>query len=1307
MSEQSSHIARALHLHSLESLCADLMRGLPILCGRQGAEFVLDGDDARRLLSWYWNRAGRWGANVAQGDVDAIAAAVGEATIPATATVLKAPADPTRRLRLARVEAYRFAGLHVAVAGNGQPEPFVFEPICSLTLLEGLNGSGKTSLVNAIVWALTGQVLRPQRKPEPGSLEFLCTIEQSASSEAPSEHRLSPVTPLPADMEARPARDWVDTDTWVQLEFVDNTGCPLPAVRRTQSRTSRGKLEEAVTNLDVLDLDPACLRVGTVMPGLLPFIQVGAASELGKAIAELTGLGDLVVLSGHARRAKQHMDGPATKARERELEAADTAYTRVREGLARTDGADLTAVLHLPIPLPSEGLGVETRLAEISLELARRKADALAGGREILGAGFDPGLPASREDLLANVKPAMAELRGMGKLPAATRLSALGKVPLGDLTSARARIASIIEESAALAELEGEKASAARVRLYSRIAAWHADHLDGSALDTACVVCGSELDDLIDPVTGKPIGKHLAEAAAGGSALLSQTVRQWADATRGELARDLPAALSASLGQDLPGHPGDLVKAAIGEELFETSPFAGVLGALKALVVKNARAAIDGWPLLEEAGDTALRVEAPATGPLQIALRRLDRAIRFAEWRLRNQSHVAAFWNDVVGTGENPGAATLLGKLLALQAIVDAAGPVNAASKAVDTLAADLSKRRQAEAKIASYKRASAALAELFCLGSLAQEQIDALQSQLQARASEWRSRIYSGAFPSASHALVGTAMTGTGQIDLQVGAQGVAAPAQHVANASSLRASLVGFFLAYWEHLMHERGGLQLLVLDDPQDLLDEENRERFAGSLQALLESDAQLVVTTHDRSFAGSVSALQRKGVTVDHRSIHPATKHRPVVRLPASVIGIVAYEQRHRADPDDVYSAQDYASECRLFVEARLGDIFDDAAYPAWAAPHHAPSLADHLAKLRSLAKKPPSELFRSAAIQDFCADPGLADGSPELALLNKAHHAKRDIRPSEVAALFQALVRIRKGAEKAHEECRRWRRRDRATAVARAVASLPAITSAPNFRVMIHADLAALTNGSPQGPSDDVLVGSISGSWLAGKALCYMRSDNLGFQLPRRAIAVAEAEPGPGRDRDLVIAAHGGVLLARRLLRTRAGTAIALAAETPDPRHRPPTLVVPEEEVAIHRIVGVLFDERAIPPKATGDVAILAESRMLERVEVAFQVRGESAVPLALPGQVVLGGQAVELASIGTLAGSLVAVLLDDGSELFKRVAGALPRPLAHVRQFESIGGLGDSQLFAIGKPQDGFRQVVEARPILAVVYEGA
>ena len=60
MSEQSSHVARALHLHSLESLCADLMRGLPVLTGRQGAEFFLASDEAPRA-SREMTSSPRWG----------------------------------------------------------------------------------------------------------------------------------------------------------------------------------------------------------------------------------------------------------------------------------------------------------------------------------------------------------------------------------------------------------------------------------------------------------------------------------------------------------------------------------------------------------------------------------------------------------------------------------------------------------------------------------------------------------------------------------------------------------------------------------------------------------------------------------------------------------------------------------------------------------------------------------------------------------------------------------------------------------------------------------------------------------------------------------------------------------------------------------------------------------------------------------------------------------------------------------------------------------------------------------------------
>src|ERR1700679_286709 len=79
------------------------------------------------------------------------------------------------------------------------------------------------------------------------------------------------------------------------------------------------------------------------------------------------------------------------------------------------------------------------------------------------------------------------------------------------------------------------------------------------------------------------------------------------------------------------------------------------------------------------------------------------------------------------------------------------------------------------------------------------------------------------------------------------------------------------------------------------------------------------------------------------------------------------------------------------------------------------------------------------------------------------------------------------------------------------------------------------------------------------------------------------------------------------------------------------------------------------------------------------VEIAYRVVDDSAIPLALPKQVVLGGRCLELSEIGRHEDALVALTLDDGSSIFKRVGTALPEPIAHLRLFESIGGHGSAQ----------------------------
>jgi hypothetical protein len=177
--------------------------------------------------------------------------------------------------------------------------------------------------------------------------------------------------------------------------------------------------------------------------------------------------------------------------------------------------------------------------------------------------------------------------------------------------------------------------------------------------------------------------------------------------------------------------------------------------------------------------------------------------------------------------------------------------------------------------------------------------------------------------------------------------------------------------------------------------------------------------------------------------------------------------------------------------------------------------------------------------------------------------------------------------------------------------------------------------------------------------------------------------------------------------ARRLVRGVNASVIGLTAEVPDPRTRTPkTIILSEAEVAVHRVVGIIFDHSIQLAQGKEEAVSVDVSAVLKRIEVAFRVIDDSAVPLALEKQVVLGGKRIELDELGLHKDALVALTLDDGSGIFKRVGSALPSELAHLRQFESIGGLGSSQVFSVGKPHKGIRSVTSARIIIGVLYEG-
>jgi hypothetical protein len=1302
--------ARPLYLQTIDSLFAELIGGAAIAVGPESAEFRLDIQESRAILNWYRLNRPKWAGNVMAADVEAIVDAMSVALPSLPIPDISVP-SAQRRLRLAKVVAHRFAGIHSYGTVETPPRDFVFEPHVPITLFEGWNGAGKTSLINSIVWCLTGQILRPQRPPESGQDEFDVNFMRDAGSGETTSHALSPITPLPNPDYYVPAPNKpVPADSWVELTFIDQDGNALSPIRRTQLRKSNGKLSETDSNFSVLGVDPIALRIGTIMPALLPFLQVGEESDLGLAVAKLTGLADISNLAKHATRTRTKLLSEFTKQREKEIEEADARFLEARGDLQKQIVQYPQMAPSEPLPTPSESKELESSLADLEQHFGNLKAEALKEARTILGPSFDPTDKASRDDLEKSIGPAQGQLKTLSQLTSDRRLKALVEIGEEDWQTIDALINQLRSEAAALAELTTTPALGRRKQLYARVSSWMADFEGHDPL--TCGVCSRSLDGVLDPVTQRAVTDHLAEISKADQELLSLTQAAWATKWTGTLAAKCQATLRAELSRDLPAHPSDLMRVTLVDELFNTPSFSTILAPLKNGVASLCDQELKRLHAFDEPDIEALPgALAAVTKLLLTSIKRLARARAFALWCNTFAAEVSATATAILeGTGGPAGTISDLSpigiKLETLASIVKGVAPLNTALELCERMVAQLKIRRAKEERIKLYGLAATALEPVVNLGSLAEKQVEGLRKLLHTRACYWCDRCYSNAYATAGHALRDTAMDVKGVLEIRVGSEKATAPAQHISNASALRASLMGFFLAFWEHVLISRGGIALLILDDPQDLLDDDNRDRLAATLPELAKKGGQLLVATYNRSFARAVVAAGRKHAAVEHLSVHPVNATRSLLETALAVEELDRKRDAFERDKDIAPAAQDYASEVRVFVEARLGDLFDDPAYPAYSTVSKAPAFSAYLNRLRGLTKSPPNALFKSKAVLDFCNCKELAEGADCLRVLNTSHHNKASLSYGDVNRVAADLDHVGELAEKMHSEFRHWRWREplQSTEPPSNVVALKRLVP-PAFRACIHPDLAAFTARSGHDATQDVATEILTGEWFADKTLFYIRTENLGFAVPSGCIAIVESSPYLGKDHNLVIARHKNNILARRFLRSPSGDDVTLAAEATDPRRAKPTLQFSASDITVYRIVGMLTEQPS-PPVGKGEATEIDAEGSLSQIKAAYRVREDSGVPLALPGQVVLGGEDVAPALFGGLEGKLVALTLRGGTSLFKRVGKRLPGTLGFLRQFESIGGLGESLIVAM-EEVEGYSDMPTfafARRVLGVLY---
>ena len=174
---------------------------------------------------------------------------------------------------LERVEIHRFGGLHRHVGPNGEdPEDFVVEFDKEITLVSGFNGAGKTALLSAIIWCLTGKALRSQHMPqqihEPMAVKWTGADEQESKGEdIRPEIAVPPLVPVPAAEDLVKLGDKPKLDTGVRLTLRREDTGEIHRVAR-QLKVLGTKLVAPVEGLDALGLSALAIEVGTLMPGV-------------------------------------------------------------------------------------------------------------------------------------------------------------------------------------------------------------------------------------------------------------------------------------------------------------------------------------------------------------------------------------------------------------------------------------------------------------------------------------------------------------------------------------------------------------------------------------------------------------------------------------------------------------------------------------------------------------------------------------------------------------------------------------------------------------------------------------------------------------------------------------------------------------------------------------------------------------------------------------------------------------------------------------------------------------------------------
>lgn len=1212
-------------------------------------------------------------------------------------TAGEAGKKPDRRTwRLKKVDTIGFGGL------NAPATFFEFDVAGHDFCIEGQNGSGKSSLANAVLFAMTGKTHRDQYGlwDDPAHLEPVTSDVGKKLGDWP------PIATYPDNWEG----DRRTVDLIVKLTFGNESDDEeIVAERRMHGKP--GALEHDVSIDPRLTAVPALIETSLLMPMRIQHIRMPDDkdnSQLVGLIRQLLGLEPLLDVADLADKLSYRNQRFLKYAQESNFqEKADRFSQALRE--AKENIKDLDVDIDLTIEVEERKLVPDHRLnqlVEAKRELDRLQAD---GFRDLEAFAFD-GFDLSNSKHRRRVADAINQLYVDVK-----RQSNPKSLPpvLGGIASLARQAAnenflslkSVLEKASADLDTATEWADRQREDVLLCLKAVAAAHFVDSP-DPLCPLCrqsiaGVEHCDLIDDL------RKLKTDAEKAQTHLADACRRVEHEVRNAARHVVP---DNFMRVDRFGVKRGIQNQVLGA-FVEATHVVGDVPGFASIAQVAVEAAFDAVEEFEFGSELPEPENGADVGRVKRLIDHLENTVSAAE----NWPHSCQVFRDAwAGLFLESDKQSLAGRILQLKDTIESVEPFRSASEHIEhalKIADDYNKIIKHQALREKITQALEPLRGLRDLVNLTTRRtIDGVSNaakkihqQIYAPEALTYEKVHVSEF-RRKQSLTIRAKLGNNRdwwID-----------ASCLANMSWMRGVLWSFVFAIREQAIRRTGHcpFELIVLDDPQMTFDTRNLKGWAGFLGRSdglrRRQPCQLLVATHSANFALRMTAIpdiQLARIETGQPWSNPA-------QVVMGDFAAVRFEEMVARNSDDL--ARRLIMDIRVNAETLLRHVIERID-PVFARGTNA-TLGKIFSKIAqgNRARQPP---YMDRA---FCKLIAVRSSNSDLfEQLDESHHSVSEtITVREAKRVYQFWQdKLFPVIRDVWEEYRFLQK-----SIVGEVVSLPANCNHKPPRLVALASVRPVVRGRVSAYADgrgtsaiqiDRLEGGDSVN-LSALAAYRLEKDTLS-PVARIGDILLTRLDAKCRASNLVVEDRGGYRIARRWHEGAEATTLAVLVASPsNPRDVPPAVISRAEGANRRKIVGILFAAERLQP---GDkVEPSAEATDLEANDKlaadliadtdVFEVQGVSAEPVALDKQFLLAKPEItDLPNaLGDLDGKPVIAEDNEGYAYFKRLRMMNPGSVI----LESLDKTGLENLIHLSTdPERQSPALISVREVVGVIFE--